>query len=43
MDDKATVTWEKDAIATVGTDKCKKISKAELNTLLLGCSMNIAI
>lgn len=43
MDERATVTWEKDALATVGTDKCKKISKAERNTSLLGYSMNIAV
>ena len=43
MDEKATVTLGKDALATVGTDKCKKISKAEQNTSLLGYSMNIAV
>lgn len=36
MDDKAKVTWAKNAFATADVDKSKKISKAELNSFLLG-------
>lgn len=36
MDEKAKVTWTKNAFATADVDKSKKISKAELQTFLLG-------
>lgn len=36
MDEKAKVTWAKNAFATADVDKSKKVSKAELNTFLLG-------
>lgn len=36
MDDKAKATWAKNAFATADVDKSKKISKAELNSFLLG-------
>lgn len=36
MDEKAKAKWAKDAFASADADKNKKVSKAEINTFLLG-------